>query len=143
MPRTSLRSPLTSIADRVIWENCVEDLERAVQLDPRNVWLLQNVAQTYQFERRFSEAAAAWDRTLAVAPGDPSTRVWRALVDMDSQADTQPMHEVVQRIIAEDPSAVDSIAEFLLFLALCRRDSAEMASALVTVLFSSGARDWF
>jgi len=115
------------------WENCASDLERAAKLDPRNVWLLQDVAQTYQFQRRFSEAAAAWDRTLAVAPGDPSTRVWRALVDMDSRADTQPMHEVVQRIIAEDPSAVDSIAEFLLFLALCRRDSAEMGQALASL----------
>src|SRR6266498_620208 len=115
------------------WENCASDLERAVQLDPRNVWLLQDTAQTYQFLRRFSEAAAAWDRTLAVAPSDPNTRVWRALVDMDSRADMQPMQDVIEKIISEDPSAVDTIPEHWLYLTLCRRDLAEMARALASV----------
>jgi TolB-like protein/Tfp pilus assembly protein PilF/tRNA A-37 threonylcarbamoyl transferase component Bud32 len=115
------------------WEHCVRDLERAVQLDPRNVWLLQDTAQTYQFLRRFSEAAAAWDRTLAVAPSDPNTRVWRALVDLDSRADTQPMHDVIESIISEDPSAVDAIPEHWLYLALCRRDAAEMGRALASL----------
>ena len=115
------------------WDQCAGDLERAVQLDPRNVWLLQDAAQTYQFERRFLESAAAWDRTLAVAPGDANTRVWRALVDLDSRADTQPMHDVVESIISEDPSAVDAIAEHWLLLALCRRDAAEMGRALASL----------
>ena len=115
------------------WENCATDLERAVQLDPRSVWLLQDTAQTYQFLRRYPEAAAAWDRTLGVAPSDPNTRVWRALVDMDSRADTQPVHDVIEKIISEDPSAVDSIAEHWLYLALCRRDAAEMARALASI----------
>jgi len=115
------------------WENCAEDLERAVQLDPRNVWLLQDTAQTYQFLRHFEEAASTWDRTLAVVPADPNTRVWRALVDMDSRADTQPMHDVIEKIIREDPSAVDSIAEHWLYLALCQRDAAEMERALASL----------
>jgi serine/threonine-protein kinase len=115
------------------WENCASNLERAVQLDPRNVWLLQDSAQTYQFLRRFSEAAAAWDRTLAVAPKDPNTRVWRALVDMDSRADTQPMHDIIEKIISEDPSAVDLIAGHWLHLALCERHEAEMGRALASL----------
>jgi TolB-like protein/Flp pilus assembly protein TadD/tRNA A-37 threonylcarbamoyl transferase component Bud32 len=115
------------------WENCAKDLERAVQLDPRNVWLLQDTAQTYQFLRRFPEAAAAWDRTLAVAPGDPNTRVYRALVDMDSHADMQPIQDVIEKIISEDPSAVDAISEHWLYLTLCRRDPAEMERALASL----------
>lgn len=115
------------------WENCARDLERAVQLDPRNVWLLQDAAETYHHARQFPEAASAWDRVLAVAPGDPSTRVWRGLVDLDSRADTQPAYEAIQNIVAEDPSAVDSIAEHWLYLALCRRDAAEMGRALASL----------
>ena len=61
--------------------------------------------------RRFSEAAAAWDRALAIAPDDVTPRVWRAQIDLESRADTQPMREVIQRIITEDPGAVDVIAE--------------------------------
>jgi serine/threonine-protein kinase len=115
------------------WENCAKDLEHAVQLDPRNVWLLQDTAQTYQFLRRFPEAAAAWERTLAVAPNDPNTRVWRALVDLDSRADMQPMRDVIEKIINEDPSAVDAIPEHWLYLTLCRRDPAEMGRALASL----------
>ena len=115
------------------WENCARDLERAVQLDPRNVWLLQDAAETYHHARQFPEAASAWDRVLAVAPEDPSTRVWRGLVDLDSRADTQPAYEAIQNILTEDPSAVDSIAEHWLYLALCRRDAAEMGRALASL----------
>jgi tetratricopeptide (TPR) repeat protein len=115
------------------WENCAKDLEHAVQLDPRNIWLLQDTAQTYQFLRRFPEAAATWDRALAVAPADPNTRVWRALVDMDSRAEMQPMRDVIEKIISEDPSAVDAIPEHWLYLTLCRRDGAEMTRALASL----------
>ena len=43
------------------------------------------------------------------------------------------MHEVIQSIIAEDPSASYVIAEQWLDVALCRRDAAEMASALASL----------
>ena len=115
------------------WEQCTRNLERAVELDPRNVWLLNDTAWTYQFFRRFPEATAAWDRVLTVAPGDPAMLVSRALVDLESRADTQPGHEIIQRIVTEDPSAVDAIAEQWLYLALCRRDAAETASALASL----------
>jgi tetratricopeptide (TPR) repeat protein len=115
------------------WENCAKDLEHSVQLDPRNIWLLQDTAQTYQFLRRFPEAVATWDRALAVAPADPNTRVWRALVDLDSRAEMQPMRDVIEKIISEDPSAVDAIPEHWLYLTLCRRDGAEMTRALASL----------
>ena len=115
------------------WEQCTRNLERAVDLDPRSVFVPQSVAHNYQLVRRFSEAAAAWDRALAVAPGDPTSRVWRAQVDLESRADTQPAYEAIQEVVRKDPSAVDAIAEQWLYLALCRRDAAETASALASL----------
>jgi TolB-like protein len=115
------------------WEQSTRNLERAVDLDPRNVFVLQSVAQNYQFMRRFFDMAAALDRALAIAPGDPTFRMWRAQVDLESRADTQPMHEVIQRIVTEDPNAVGVITEQWLDLALCRRDAAETASALASL----------
>jgi TolB-like protein/serine/threonine protein kinase/predicted Zn-dependent protease len=114
------------------WADCTRKLERAVELDPRNVWLLTAIAQTYQCQRRFSEAAAVWGRVLVVAPGDPSTRVWRGLVDLESRADTRPAYETIQEVVRKDPSAVEAIAEQWIYLALCRRDAAEMAGALAS-----------
>jgi len=115
------------------WEQCIRNYERAVELDPRSMSLLQAAAFPYQEVRRFSEAAAAWDRALAIAPSDATSRVWRAQVDLESRADTQPGHEAIQSIIAEDPSAVDEIGERWLYFALCRRDATEMASALASL----------
>jgi len=116
------------------WEQCTRNLERAAELDPRSMRLLvTGAADTYQFMRRFSDMAAALDRALVVAPGDANTRVARAFVDLKSRADTEPAHKVIQNIVLEDPSAVYVIAEQWLDLALCRRDAAEMASALASL----------
>src|SRR4030095_8929687 len=115
------------------WEQCIGDLKRAIELDPRNVWLLTGVAQTYQSQRRFSDAAAVWDRVLAVAPGDASTRLWRGLIDLESRADTRLAQEAIQAVVTADPNAVDAIAEQWLYLAFCGRDAAERASALASL----------
>jgi tetratricopeptide (TPR) repeat protein len=114
-------------------QQCKRNLERAIELDPRSASLVQEAAGTYQSLRRFSEAAAAWDRALAIAPHDVMSRVGRAEVDLESRADTRPMYEVIQSIITEDPSAVDSIGERWFYFALCRRDAAEIASALASL----------
>jgi len=115
------------------WEQCTRNLERAVELDPRSVFLLHGAAHTYQFLRRFSDMAQTLDRALAIVPGDATSRVWRAQVDLESRADTQPEREAIQNIVTEDPSAADVIAEKWLDLALCRRDAAETATALVSL----------
>jgi TolB-like protein/predicted Ser/Thr protein kinase/Flp pilus assembly protein TadD len=114
------------------WEQSARNLERAAELDPRSVFLFQGAAHTYQETRRFSEAATALERALAIVPGDATMRVWRAQIDLDSRADTQPMREVIQSIISEDPSAVDTIAEQWFYFTLCQRDT-EMGRALASL----------
>src|SRR5262249_35359424 len=115
------------------WEQCIRNLQRAAELDPRSVGLLYGTAHTYQFLRRFSDMAQALDRAVAIVPSNATSRVWRAQVDLESRAYTQPEHEIIQNIITEDPSAADAIAQRWLDLALCRRDVVEMASALASL----------
>jgi TolB-like protein/Tfp pilus assembly protein PilF len=115
------------------WEQCIENVERAAELDPRNFFLLQQISQTYQFLRRFSDAAGALDRALAASPGDATSRVARAFVDLDSRGETQPARDAIHGVVAEDPSAVDAVAEQWFYLALCRRDSKEVARALASI----------
>jgi TolB-like protein/Tfp pilus assembly protein PilF len=115
------------------WEQCISDFERAAELDPRNLWFLQQYAQTYLFLRCFSDAARILDRALAVAPGDANTRLARAIVNLESRADTQPANDTIQHVVTDDPSAVDAIAEQWFYLALCRRDAKELARALASI----------
>jgi serine/threonine-protein kinase len=115
------------------WEQFIRDLERAVELDPRSVVLLHGAAHTYQFLRRFPDMAQALDRALAIIPNDATSRVWRAQIDLESRADTQPEHDAIRKIVTEDPSTADLFAERWLDLALCRRDAAETATALASL----------
>ena len=115
------------------WDQCIRNFERAIELDPRNLSLLGGAGFTYEYERRFSEAAAYWDRALAVAPDDPTMPVLRTRVDLEARADTQPRHEAIQSVLTKDPSAVDRIADQWFDLALCRREAEEMASALASL----------
>jgi serine/threonine-protein kinase len=59
--------------------------------------------------------------------------VARALIDLESRGETQPAYEAIHAVVAEDPSAVDAIAEQWFYLALCLRDAAEMARALTSI----------
>jgi TolB-like protein len=115
------------------WEQCISNFERAAELDPHNWFLLQQTAGEYQQLRRFSDSARTLDRALAAIPGDANTRVARALVDLEWHADTQPGYDAIQDVVNADPSAVDEIAEQWFYLALCRRDFAEVTRALASV----------
>ncbi|PYM01156.1 MAG: hypothetical protein DMF19_07170 [Verrucomicrobia bacterium] len=112
------------------WEEATRDLERAVELDPRNYLILQQLAITYQAQRRYSEQAAVYDRALAIMPGDPVTRMARAQVAFDSHADLGPTREMSARLIAEDPSIAPDIAD--VFSTLCERNEAAVAHALTS-----------
>src|SRR5439155_21557097 len=48
------------------FEDAFPELEHAMQIDPRNVYRLEQIAQTYWFLRRYPEAMSAFDRALAI-----------------------------------------------------------------------------
>lgn len=112
------------------WEDSTRNLARALELDPRNVYTLQQLAGSYQFLRRFTEAASVLERALAILPNDFSLRISRAAVDLHGQADPRPLHAVIQTIVAVDSGAAAGFADEWLDLALCERDPAEAAQAL-------------
>src|SRR5207245_7161322 len=95
--------------------------------------LLQQLSHTYHFLRRYFDMAGALDRAIAASPDDATSRVARALVDLESRGETQPAGEVIHTVMAEDPSAVDATAEQWFYLALCRRDPTEMALSLASI----------
>jgi TolB-like protein/class 3 adenylate cyclase/Flp pilus assembly protein TadD len=110
------------------WVEATRDLERAVELDPRNYLILQQLAITYQAQRRYKEQAATYDRALSIIPGDPITRMARAAVALDAYADVRPMQEMFARIVAEDPSVISDIAD--VFSTMCERNEAAVLQAL-------------
>ena len=71
-------------------EEAVRSLERAIDLDPRNTFTLQQLALSYHHLRRFAEENSILDRALAIEPNDVDTKVARAFVEFHWKADTRP-----------------------------------------------------
>ena len=55
-------------------EEGLRNLQRAVELDPRNFFTLQQIAVTYQQLGRYAETIAAMDRASAIVPDNVETR---------------------------------------------------------------------
>src|SRR5436309_1529303 len=72
-------------------EEGLRNLEHAVELDPRNFDILQQIALSYQFLGRYAEAIAALDRALAIVPDNVETRSTRGEWELFWKADTRPL----------------------------------------------------
>jgi len=70
-------------------EEAVRSLERAIDIDPRNTFTLQQIALSYHHLRRFAEEKSVLDRALAIEPNDVDTKVARAFVEFHWKADTR------------------------------------------------------
>ena len=72
-------------------EEAVRSLERAVDLDPRNSYMLQQIALSYRHLRRFAEQKSVLDRALAIDPNNVDIKLERAAVEFYWKADTAPV----------------------------------------------------
>ncbi len=134
---------LTGYIDRRqnLWKESARSLQRALQLDPRNFFLLQQIAYSYQEFRQFGAMAAALDRALALVPADLDTRVTRALVDLEWRADTRPLHQIIQALLAENPAWASDLGDQWLYVSLCERNTAEASRAVAVIPPTGTATD--
>ena len=124
-----------------LWNESARSLQRALELDPRNFFMLQQIALSYQEFRQFAAMAAALERALKLVPGDRDTRVTRALVDLEWKANSRPLHDAINAILAEDSSAGPDLAAQWFYLALCEHDWAATAQALAAIPASGTSTD--
>jgi TolB-like protein/Tfp pilus assembly protein PilF len=112
------------------WEDAVRNLERAADLDPRNVFTLQQLALSYQLLRRYAETKSLLDRVLLIEPNNLEIKAARAFVDLDWKADTRPLRRFIDEIRATNRGATKDIANYWLFCALAERDANGAKDAL-------------
>jgi len=113
------------------WEESTRNLERALELDPRNVSTLDNIGDSYRLLRRYAEQKSMLDRILAIEPNDVQVKALRACVELNWKADTRPLHQLIDEIRATNPAAMPQIAPEWLFCALAERDVAAAKAALL------------
>jgi len=113
------------------WEEAIRNLERAADLDPRNVFTLEQLALSYQLLRRYAETESLLDRVLTIESNNLEIKAARAFVELDWKADTRPLHQLIQEVRATNPGATQSIVNYWLFCALAERDAAGARDALI------------
>jgi len=62
------------------WTGAVEQLERAVMLDPRNLYWVSGLAGYYFSVRRYDDAEKMMERALNLAPEDPTLTAGKAAI---------------------------------------------------------------
>ncbi|PYL07167.1 MAG: hypothetical protein DME34_07380 [Verrucomicrobia bacterium] len=112
------------------WDDSLKNLQRAVELDPQNPVVLEQVARTYECLRRFGDAEAILDRAIALVPKDAAMRARRPEMELEWHADPGPLAAMIKATLAEAPDAAKNLAQERFGLALRQRDAAEAQRAL-------------
>jgi TolB-like protein/class 3 adenylate cyclase/Flp pilus assembly protein TadD len=110
------------------WDEATRNLERALELDPRNFFTLQQLALAYGWQHRYADEARTYDRALAIMPGDPLSRINLALVALDWRADIKPFQATLATLVAENPGLPLDLDA--LRAALCERPATAATRAL-------------
>jgi len=110
------------------WEEATRNIERGLELDPRNFFILQQLALAYQWQHLYADEARTYDRVLTIVQADPNSRILRALVAVDWRADIKPFQATLATLVAENPSIAPDIDPPL--YALCERTAAAATRTL-------------
>src|SRR6266480_4318824 len=114
------------------WEDSRRNLERAAELDPRDLETLMDLSSDYARFRRYAEAKGWLTRALAVAePDDVGMKLAPSEGELEVNADTRPLHQAIDSLRATNPAAgTSAIAHDWLFCALAEREATAAKEAL-------------
>jgi serine/threonine-protein kinase len=112
----------------------LRNLQRAAELDPRNFFILQQIALSDFGLRRYADAAVVLDRALTIKPDDVDTKIVLASIALDQKAQTEPLHRILAEIRAQQgPEGITKVADSWLLCALAERDATAAEAALVAL----------
>jgi TolB-like protein len=117
------------------WADAIRNLERACDLDPRNLPYLIYFGATYAWLNDYEQWTKVMDRIVALHPEGRPGRIFRASIEVHRRADTGPLRAEIEKILTNEPgSEKDSfVAGQRYTLALYDRDwdAAGHAAALL------------
>jgi TolB-like protein/Tfp pilus assembly protein PilF len=125
------------------WVDATHNLERACELDPRNLAYLINLGSTYLWLHDYDQHAKVMDRIIALHPDRRPARIWRAHVELARRADTGPVRAAIEKILINEPGSEKDpfVAGWRFNLALYDRDL-DTASSLAAVLSQKTSFGW-
>ncbi len=115
------------------WPEAIRNLERAVELDPRNFGIILDAASTYSELRRYNDGMRLGDRAISLEPHNYWALILRGLVPFFERADIGPLRKELSAILAREPGAGEKIADILFLCAMAEGDSAAVNRALAAI----------
>ena len=85
------------------WEESTRHLEKAAALDPKNVWVLQNLAYNYVATKDYQRAEELIDKGIAIAPHSLALNGSKAKIAIASRGD----FSVAENLLAKVPPNMD------------------------------------
>lgn len=108
----------------------IAELQQAAELDPYDSSLTRDLGDTLLYLRRYAEAVAAFDRSLALTPDNIETHIYRAAA-LQMCGDLEGSRRGLAAIPADyDPQGSVSLARFNLALAMRQPEAALAAIAM-------------
>ena len=124
------------------WAESTKNLERAIELDPRNAGFLKQLADNYVCLRQYADAERVLDRTIAVDRKHSNIRGYRAEIELHWHADPRPLSSTIRAIIAEDSREAKNVAQLWLEVSLCERDFEGATRALAAMPMAGCYDHW-
>src|SRR4029450_5090303 len=115
------------------WDDAEHELERAMELDPSNDDILFGAGFTYLCSRDYKRAREISDSGLALPTKSNYARLLPAWIDFHERADCQPWHDVLEKILAENPASARDLTRGRFFVGLYERDPVAAERALATL----------
>ena len=115
------------------WDDAEHKLERAMELDPRNDDVLFGAGFTYLCSRDYKRAREISDRGLALPTKSNYARLLPAWLDFHERADCRPWHDVLEKLLAENPASARDLTRGRFFVSLYERDPVAAERALATL----------
>jgi len=118
------------------WPDAIHNLERACELDPRNLPYLINLGSMYLWLHDYDQHAKIMDRIVALHPEGRPGRLFRASLEVHRRADTGPWRAEIEKILTNEPGSEKDpvVAGQRYTLALYDRDwdAADRAAAMLS-----------
>jgi tetratricopeptide (TPR) repeat protein len=87
------------------WADAIHNLERACELDPRNLPYLIKLGSTYLWLHDYDQHTKIMDRIVALHPERRVGRIFRASVEVYRRADTGPWRAEIEKILTNEPGS--------------------------------------
>ena len=115
------------------WDDAEHKLEHAMELDPQNDDVLFGAGFTYLCARDYKRAREISDRGLTLPTKSNYARLLPAWIDFHERGDCQPWHDVLEKILAENPASARDLTRGRFFVSLYERDPVAAERALATL----------